>query len=211
MLQAVRGPLAIAALALAISSGPALEGVEPRPASDIVSLSPPGAIGVSRRPQPGPRPETALPAHVQPVQISGPPGLAIAIETADGWSPIQPAPLRMGLVVGRPYRLRMTGIPGRDGEELYPSVRLLARLAAPPGMAWRFPVEVDVDQDDIDRALSGALVRRAIYVSCEPDAPPAASFDVAPGDDCLEVAASLGDPVAELVIGNRMPAPGFSP
>lgn len=215
----VRGPLTTAVLALATASGHAREGVEPRPAEEIVSLTSPGAIGVLRPLQHGPRPETPLPLAagmphglpMQPVGISGPPGMQLAIETAAGWSPVRPAPLRMGLVIGRPYRLRVTGIPGREGEELYPSIRLLAKLATPPGMAWRFPVEVVIEQDDLERALDGALVRRAVYVSCEVDAPPAAWFDVAAGDDCLAVAATLGDPVAEVVIGNRVPTPGAVP
>jgi hypothetical protein len=136
------------------------------------------------------------------------------IETAAGWSPLRPAPLRMGLVVDRPYRLRIAGIPGRDGAELFPSVRLLARLRTPPGMAWRFPVEILIDEDDMVAALSGAHVRRVVYASCESDQPdvvPAGWFDVQPGDDCLEVAATLGDPVAEILIGNRVPSPGVVP
>ncbi|MFM7034016.1 MAG: hypothetical protein ACKOYJ_02310 [Planctomycetia bacterium] len=143
---------------------------------------------------------------MQPVEIAGPPGIRVAIETAAGWSNLRVAPLRMGLVIGRPYRLRITGIPGREGEELYPSICLLAKLAAPPGMAWRFPAEVMIEQEDLEKALDGGFVRRAVYVSCEADAPPAAWFDVEPGDDCLEVAAAIGDPVAELVIGNRVPS-----
>lgn len=211
VLRVVCGPLANAVLVLAATVGHAREGAEARSAEGFVSLSSPGAIGVPQRLQHGPRPESSLPINVQPVEVAGPPGVELAIETAAGWSASRPAPLRMGLVIGRPYRLRITRIPGRDGEELYPSIRLLAKLAAPPGTAWRFPVEVTIDQDDIEKALNGALVRRAVYVSCEPEAPQAAWFDVAPGDDCLDVAASLGDPVAELVLGNRAPAPGALP
>lgn len=214
VLRVVCGSLAMAALAflaLPTSSGLAHEDVETRTAERFASFAGPGAIGVSRPLQLGPRPESMLPANVQPVQIAGPPGLELAIETATGWTASQRAPLRMGLVVGRPYRLRVTGIPGREGEELYPSVRLVAKLATPPGMAWRFPVELVLEPDDLEKALAGSLVRRAVYVSCEPDAPPAAWFDVHPGDDCLAVAATLGDPVAEIVIGNRVPAPGALP
>jgi hypothetical protein len=135
----------------------------------------------------------------------------LSVETAAGWSPPRPAPLRTGLVVGHSYRLRLTGIPGHEGEELYPSLRPLATLAGPPGVSWRFPVEVVIEQDDLEKAMAGAMVRRAVYVSCEPDAPQAAWFDAQPGVDCLDLAASLGDPVAEIVIGNRAPAPGILP
>jgi hypothetical protein len=180
----------------------------PRAAEMLADGSGPGAIGAQRRPQPGPRPESFLPDWMQPVEISGPPGMLVSIETAAGWSPMQEAPLRMGLHVGAPYRLRVGGIRGREGEELFPTVRVLAKLAAPAGMAWRFPVEVAIDADDLDTALDGSLVRRIVYASCEPERPdilPAAWFDVRPGDDALEVARTLGDPVAEVVIGNRTP------
>ena len=33
------------------------------------------------------------------------------------------------------YRLRLAGIENREGEELFPSIRMLAKLATPPGMA----------------------------------------------------------------------------
>ncbi len=81
-------------------------------------------------------------------------------------------------------------------------------------MDWRFPVEVAIDEDDLSAALAGSLVRRVVYVACEPEEPslvPGGWFDVKPGDDAFEVACTLGDPVAEIVIGNRLPAPGSVP
>lgn len=214
MLRADRWLPATAVLVWAFSGALPREAATARAADTVAAYAIPGAIGASRQPQPGPRPESVLPAGVQPVEISGPPGMLVAIETAAGWSPLRPAPLRMGLVVGRGYRLRLGGIQGRDGEELYPSVRLLAKLATPPGMAWRFPVEVAVEEADLRAALDGALVRRVVYTACDAenrDVVPANWFDVQPGDDAFEVARTLGEPVAELVIGNRVPATGATP
>jgi len=150
-----------------------------------------------------------LPHAVQPVEIRGPKGMRVSIETADGWSPPQSGPLRMGLAVGSPYRLRITNIPQQEGREVFPSVRVLAKLATPPGMAWRFPVEIVIDEDDLSLALAGSHVRRVVYSACDPDLPdvvPEGWFDVRPGDDCLDVATTLGDPVAEVILGNRQPA-----
>ena len=206
-------------LVLAIDTGHAREVAGPR--GESASMHTPGAIGATRRPQPGPCPESMLPDAVQPVEIRGPKGMQISIETAEGWSPVQAGPLRMGLVVGHPYRLRITNIPEQEGRELFPSVRVLAKLATPPGMAWRFPVEIVIDEDDLSLALAGSHVRRVVYSACDPDLPdvvPEGWFDVRPGDDCLDVATTLGDPVAELIVGNRLPAefagtawPGSSP
>jgi hypothetical protein len=173
------------------------------PAMIVVGLMRlPGAIGASPTPLPVPWPES-----IQPFQLEGPEGVEVAIETAEGWSRPAPLPLRMGLVVGAIYRLHVTGIPGRPGEELFPTVRILARLATPPGTAWRFPVEVSFDEDDLEEAASGGMVRRIIYSSrdCVDPSGPEDSFDVRPGEDALEVASGLGDPLAELRIGNRLP------
>lgn len=210
-LRVARRLMATTLLVLATDTGYAREAAMPRVDSAAMHATP-GAIGATRRSQFGPRPESMLPHDVQPVEIRGPAGMQISIETAEGWSPLRAGPLRMGLVVGRPYRLRLTGIPGHEGREVFPSVRVLARLAAPPGMAWRFPVEIVVDAEDIALALAGSHVRRVVYSACDPDLPdvvPEGWFDVRPGDDCLDVATTLGDPVAEVIVGNRLPT-GFA-
>ena len=214
VLRLALGPLATAVLIVASSAGFSRQAAAANPAGTFASTSLTGAIGARGWLQQGPCPETLLPDRVQPVEIRGPEGLLMAIETAEGWSMLRPGPLRIGLVVGQPYRLRIGGIPGRDGEELFPSVRVLAKLAAPPGMAWRFPVEIVIDEDDLESAATGGHVRRIVYASCEseqPDPVPAGWFDVKPGDDALEVARTLGDPVAEVVIGNRQPTPETLP
>jgi hypothetical protein len=214
VLRLALGPLATAVLIVASSAGFSRQAAAANPAGTFASTSLTGAIGAPGWLQHGPCPETLLPDRVQPVEIRGPEGLLMAIETAEGWSMLRPGPLRIGLVVGQPYRLRIGGIPGRDGEELFPSVRVLAKLAAPPGMAWRFPVEIVIDEDDLESAATGGHVRRIVYASCEseqPDPVPAGWFDVKPGDDALEVARTLGDPVAEVVIGNRQPTPETLP
>ncbi len=214
VLRLALGPLATAVLIVASSAGFSRQAAAANPAGTFASTSLTGAIGAPGWLQHGPCPETLLPDRVQPVEIRGPEGLLMAIETAEGWSMLRPGPLRIGLVVGQPYRLRIGGIPGRDGEELFPSVRVLAKLAAPPGMAWRFPVEIVIDEDDLESAATGGHVRRIVYASCEseqPDPVPAGWFDVKPGDDALEVARTLGDPVAEVVLGNRQPTPETLP
>ena len=207
------GLLATAVLVTASSWGFAPEAAAASPVWAHASISPPGAIGGPGRLQPGPCPDARLPAGIQPVEIRGPAGTLLAIETAEGWTPLRPGPLRMGLAVGRPYRLRVGGIPGREGEELFPSVCVLAKLATPAGMDWRFPVEIVIDQDDLATASTGAHVRRVVYASCEADRTdpvPAGWFDVKPGHDALAVASTLGDTVAEMVLGDRVP-PGILP
>lgn len=214
VLRVARGLLASVVLASSSPVGRAHGDVEAITTANFAGDSMPGAIGARGHLQPGPRPDGVLPDFVQPVDIRAPQGTALAIETATGWSPAREAPLRMGLVVGRPYRLRLTNLEGAAGRELFPTVRPLARLATPPGQAWRFPVEITIDEADVAAALEGALVRRVVYAACDPDVPdvvPAGWFDVRPGDDAFDVALTLGEPVAELILGNRVPAPGRVP
>ena len=225
VLRVARGLLAIAVFALTTSTSSAREGVEASAADPFAGTAVSGAIGVSRHPQSGSYPNAGLLNTIQPVEISGPVGMDIAIETATGWSSLRAAPLRMGLVVGRPYRrsrapqrdrlrLRVAGAAVSEGQELFPSICILAKLQTPPGTAWRFPVEILIDQNDIEVALAGAHVQRIVYAPSDSDRPdilPSSWFDVRPGDDCFEVAATLGEPVAEIRIGNRLPAPGVVP
>jgi hypothetical protein len=206
-------PVAIILVCAALAGIPCQAATPERLERHAVQTEP-GAIGAMHGSQLGPRPESVCPDFIQPVEIRGPEGMMVSIETAAGWSPMKPAPFRMGLVVGEPYRLRIGGIEGREGDEVFPSLRVLAKLATPPGQAWRFPVEVTIDADDLRLAVAGAHVRRVVYSACDaeqPDILPAAWFDVKPGHDAFAVASTLGDPIAELVIGNRVPSSGAAP
>lgn len=214
VLRVVRGLLATACSILPLAT---LQGVE---AEDVGRVEPfagtfsPGAIGAPGHPQAGPLPEASLAAGLQPVSIHGPAGMTVSVETFSGWSAPATVPFRTSLLVGATYRLRVAGIRGAEGLEVYPTVRVLARLATPPGLERRFPVEIVLDEDDLLRALDGAHVRRVVYLECDPSMKDVSAddwFDVRPCDDPLDVASTLGKPVAEVVLGNRLPSPGVVP
>lgn len=214
VLRVVRGLLATACFILPVA---ALEGADTEGldrADSFAGNTVPGAIGAPGDPQAGPLPEPSLAAAQQPVSIRGPAGMTVSVETFSGWSTPAAAPFRTSLLVGGTYRLRIAGVRGAEGLEVYPTVRVLARLATPPGMERRFPVEIDLDEDDLLRALDGAHVRRVVYLECDPSMKDVSAddwFDVRPCDDPLDVAATLGKPVAEIVLGNRLPSPGVVP
>ena len=215
VLRVVRGLLTTVCLVLPVPSLFGGETGEGERAEPFVGNTLPGAIGAQGHPQAGPRPDPSLAAALQPVAIRGPAGMTISVETFEGWSaPAKAAPFKTALLVGATYRLRVAGIRGYEGLELFPTVRVLARLATPPGMDRRFPVEIELDEDDLLMAVEGAHVRRVIYMECDPnmaDVSEADWFDVRPCDDPLDVAATLGSPVAEIVLGNRQPSPGVVP
>ncbi|RLS34773.1 MAG: hypothetical protein DWH79_03620 [Planctomycetota bacterium] len=214
VLRVVCGLLTAASFILPIATLQGAEVGEDGTAGILVSPPMPGAIGAHRPPQAGPCPEASLAVALQPVSIRGPKGMTVSAETFEGWSAPQAAPFRTALLVGATYRLRIGGLGGYEGLEVYPTLRILARLATPPGMDHRFPVEVVIDENDLVMALDGGFVRRVVYMDCDPDTADIAAadwFDVRPGDDALDIAATLGAPVAELILGNRLPTPGVVP
>jgi len=196
-LRKIGGMPAIATLVLTMTVAQAddIEGIELE--KPIAVLAEPGAIGSHRPPQFGPRLDEVS-IHQQPVELRGPEGLLVSVQTNTGWSRAYPLPIRLGLLPRQAYRLKISGLRHRPSDELYPSLRVLSPLATPRGQKWRFPIEVVIDEDD----------QRVVYVSNEPEASDVLAdrwFDIRPGDSCLSVASTLGQPVAEFRIGNRLP------
>jgi hypothetical protein len=106
----------------------------------------------------------------------------------------------------------VTNIPRAAGYEVFPTIEVVNRLYPPVGMEARFPVPIELTQEDLELALGGKFVTRIIYLEDPEQALPMAEnpneqqwFEVAPGQDPLEVADRLGRPMAILRIGGRVP------
>jgi hypothetical protein len=149
----------------------------------------------------------------QAVSISGPEGLHVAL--AKDYAFLEPlsAPVTTGMLVGSVYRFRVTQIPLRPGQELYPTIEIIDRICPPAGREHRFPIPIVLTTEDLWSALNGALVTRVIYLEDSEIAEPKAAepgtqrtTDVGPLDNALKVADQLGRPVAILRIGSRVPA-----
>ena len=173
---------------------------------------PPGAIGSLRLHRGGP-----LSGYFQPVQIRAPQGARIALAMEDTFSAPQFNVALVGMLIGPVYRLEVTDIPNNPGLELFPTVEVIDRLYPPPGLALRFPIPVELTQDELEMAARGRFVTRVIYVEDPSLALPVRQtkdgeqpwMEARPGDDPLVVADTLGRPVAILRIGGRIPsAPG---
>lgn len=170
----------------------------------------PGAIGSERLQRGGP-----LPGYFQPVEILAPRGAVIATADAGQFSDPQRAPLSFGLLIGSVYRLRITNIPLQPGMEVFPTIEVIDRTYPPPGMEFKFPIPIELTQQELEMAMDGKFVVRVIYLE-EPDAAvPAAHepgnqpyFQVREGENPLEVADALGRPVAILRMGARIPEAG---
>lgn len=172
------------------------------------SDAPPGVVGAAtllrREPVQG---------YFQPVEVSGPDKLEIALAQDGQFLPPLAAPIKVGMLVGAVYRLRVTNIPLRTGEELYPTIEVLDRLYTPRGREHRFPIPIVLEQEDLIRALDGGMVTRVIYLEDAEIASPIADepgsqrvTDVGGNDNALQVADQLGRPMAILRIGSRVPA-----
>ena len=170
---------------------------------------PPGAIGSLRLHRGGP-----LLGYFQPVQIRAPQGARIALAMEDAYSAPNFDVALVGMLIGPVYRLRVTDIPNQPGVELFPTVEVIDRLYPPPGLRLRFPIPVELTQDELEMAAQGMFVTRVIYVEDPSLALPTRQtaggdqpwMEARAGDDPLVVADRLGRPVAILRIGGRVPA-----
>ena len=147
------------------------------------------------------------------VSVTGPSGLKVALAKDGQFLQPLPAPVTTGMLVGAVYRFRVTNIPLRPGEELYPTLEVIGRIQPPAGREHRFPIPVVLTEEDLQLALRGALITRVIYLEDSEIAEPIAAqpgeqrtINVAPSDNALKTADQLGRPVAILRIGSRVPA-----
>lgn len=152
------------------------------------------------------------PAWFQPVDLIVPEGAQVAVYTNGAFQPLTSEKMLAGMVVGKVYRLRITGIPGHEGREVYPSLEILGRLFPPEGVATQTPIPLSIPLDDIEPALDGSLVTRVVYLENPRTAIPERRLpreqpfmDVGPGDDPLRAAERFGRPLLIARTGSRVP------
>jgi len=171
------------------------------------AMMPPGAIGNWQLLRGGP-----LPGWFQPVEIKAPHGALISLAEAGAFSQPKRPPLKVGLLIGQVYRLKVMNIPLHEGQEVFPTIELIDRTYAPPGQELRFPIPIDLTYEDLQLALAGKFVTRVVYLEDPRRALPVAEdkggrrwFEVAAGQDPLAAADLLGRPVAIIRLGGRAP------
>ncbi len=148
----------------------------------------------------------------QAVSLAGPEGLKIALARDGQFLDALDVPVVTGMLVAGVYRFKVTNIPFRPGEELYPTLEVIDRIYPPAGREHRFPIPVILTAEDLRLALEGGLVTRVIYLEDSELAEPLATtpdtqivHNVPSSDNALQVADQLGKPVAILRIGSRVP------
>ncbi len=150
--------------------------------------------------------------YYQPVELKGPDGLQISLVVDGRFEALQPQPVLAGMLIGQVYRFKVTGIPQREGFEVFPTIEVIDRLMPPAGLAARFPIPVHLTREDLHLALDGLYVTRVIYVedpqtalATQEDPQVQRYYEVRAEEDPLQVADRLGRPVAILRMGSRLP------
>ena len=176
-------------------------------------IMPPGAIGSRQLQRGGP-----LPGFFQPVEIKVPTGAQVSLTVDSQFDQPQANARKAGMLIGAVYRMRVTHIRMAEGAEVFPTVEVVDRIYAPIGQELRFPIPIDITEEDLKLALAGKFVTRVIYLEDPRHALPAREvnksqnwFEAAPGQDPLAVADGLGRPVAILRLGGRLPDQGNDP
>ncbi|MCA9188342.1 MAG: hypothetical protein R3E01_28715 [Pirellulaceae bacterium] len=167
----------------------------------------PGAIGRQQLARGGPRA-----GYYQPVELYGD-GLQISVADGQGFATPSVGSIKVGLLIGHAYRFQVSGLRNREQVQLYPTVEVIDRLYPPEGKRERYPIPIELTQEDLALALNNRLVTRVIYLETPQSAVPEREsqtagqryFEVLPSDDPLQVADVLGRPMVILKIGSRTP------
>lgn len=163
----------------------------------------------------------ATPEYFQPVRITLPTtGVVTFYEGLPDRGYNLEAPAQAALVVGRVYRLRVSGMPEFPGVEFFPSIELIDRLHPPAGKADQFPVEFELTAEELEWAANDRLVTKVVYLE-QPNRVPVTLLDskerittVEPFKNVIAEADVLGRPIAIVRMGGRtpdanQPDPGF--
>jgi hypothetical protein len=169
-------------------------------------------IPVAPSGNPPDNPYAPVPQYYQPVKINTPEGTKITLAVDEKFVQRQTSPYALGLLIGSDYRLRITDIPFQPGREVFPTVKIITRTYPPQGLELEFPVRIDITQEDLELALEGKFVTRVIYLENPLTAMPVRgdfdtqiSTDVSGGVNPITVAETMGQPVAVVRIGGRIP------
>ena len=164
-----------------------------------------GAIQLSRKPE--------LRGLWQAVEIRGPKGMRINMADTGQFAPELLEPARIAVMIGSVYRMRITGIANEPEMELFPTLEVIDRTHPPAEREHRFPIPIEIDEDDLADAARGELVMRVIYLEDNQIAEPVDTagkpqrvLDLQSHQDALRMADQLGRPLAILRIGSRVPS-----
>ena len=152
--------------------------------------------------------------YVQPVQIKLPSTGEISFYQGGSPSAVQEAPAQAGMQVGYAYRVKIANIPEHPGLEIYPTIELLGRLHPPMELKDKYPVPVEITDEEIEAVMNDQMVTKVIYLEQPQLANPTHQVDGKMHNESLDTEVNLleaadqrGRPIAILRIGGRIPDP----
>jgi hypothetical protein len=147
------------------------------------------------------------------VKIRAPQGAWISLAEEGSYGSPQADEVLVGMHIGFVYRLRVSGFAPEPEVDVFPTVELIDRLYPPAGLELRYPIPIELTEDELDMAAHGMFVTRVIYLEEPTQALPTRQtasgeqpwVEAPRGADPLVLADELGRPVAILRIGGRVP------
>ena len=170
---------------------------------------------------------TPVPYNISQVAFSGPAGMQVIHDTTgQGLFASEPliVPARENFPQGAIYRLKLTNVPGRPGEEYYPTLEVGPTTARTEAYLAHNAVPVQFTGQDFDQVQGGNFVTKVIYLP-DPEYQQLAlaaietlvSTRLDPGVDPIQEADRRGSILAIVRLGNKilegpgMLGPGFDP
>lgn len=143
------------------------------------------------------------------VRFLGPTGMSVGWQIGNGFAENQlVAPARYNFVQGATYRLKLSGIPGREGLTLYPSLHVYPTRPTSAAYLSHNSVPVQFTDEDLDQIQTNNFVTKVIYL---PDAKyqdlaagveELVSTRLPAGADPVDVAERRGTIMVVLRVGN---------
>jgi hypothetical protein len=118
----------------------------------------------------------------------------------------------VALLVGVPYRVKVTGIPFEPEAELYPTIELIDRTYPPLEKAHRFPIPIEFESLEFEAAMRGDLVTRVVYLEDSANAEPVSYvgpqriYEATSTENILQTADVYGRPLGIVRIGSIVPS-----
>ena len=144
------------------------------------------------------------------VRFVGPDGMNVGWQVANGYAEHQlVAPARYNFIQGATYRLKLSGIPGREGLTLYPTLQVYPTHPNTDAYLSHNSVPLQLTNEDLDQIESNNFVTKVIYL---PDArfqelaianvETLVSTRLDPGVDPIQEADKRGTIMAVIRVGN---------
>ena len=124
---------------------------------------PPGAMAAAHAAMQGP-----VQCATTQLKFLGPAGMSIGWQIGPSFAENQLiSPARYNFLQGATYRLKLTGIPGREGLALYPSLHVYPTQPTTEAYLAHNSVPVQLTDEDLDQIVTNNFVTKVIYL---PDA-----------------------------------------